>query len=230
MLSIYYGLVDDTLIETCLKHLSKSEIRRYKQLKIPSKAHEFAFTRAHVRLLLAQIIGKDAVDISIMTDAHGKPFCSDNETLTFNVSHSQGHCLIVIDPKQQTRLGIDIEAHRETDILGLSKRYFSEHEQQVLIDSDGDTQLQQRRFFNIWSRKEAIVKAHGKGIGLGLQGFTVSADQHAELIEVHERLSFMQPWQLTDLQENVQHTDISACLCTDKSMPYQFARLDGLIV
>lgn len=228
MLDIYFGSVNETSIETCLTFLSKSEIRRYKQLKIQSKAHEFAFTRAHLRLLLAQIIGKEASDISLMSDAHGKPFWSDNEDITFNVSHSQGHCLIVIDPKQQTRLGIDIELHRETDILGLSKRYFSEREQQVLIDCD-DEALQKQYFFNIWSRKEAVVKAHGKGIGLGLQGFTVSADEHARIIESHERLSFMESWQLFNLQDLLQRNDISACLCTDRPATYQVQSLAGLI-
>ena len=219
MLNIYYGRVDEADIDQHLSCLSTGEMRRYKQLKVPSKAHEFAFTRAKLRTLLAQHLDKEPKDISIMSDGHGKPFCSDNERVTFNVSHSNGHCLIVIDANNQTQLGIDIEAHRSIDITGLSARYFSEREQDILRNCD-EEQLQQCYFFNIWSRKEAIVKTHGKGIGLGLQGFTVSADKVAEIIEFHDRLSFMDSWQLHDLQDALPEPGLSACLCCDK--PVQF--------
>ena len=44
------------------------------------------------------------------------------------------------------------------DFLRISKRYFNQEEQIFLINSEDPKRL----FFDLWSRKEAIIKAKGK--------------------------------------------------------------------
>ena len=44
------------------------------------------------------------------------------------------------------------------DFLRISERYFSQEEQIFLINSEDPKRL----FFDLWSRKEAIIKAKGK--------------------------------------------------------------------
>ena len=228
MIEIWHGAVVPDSINQCLSVLSKGEMRRYKQLQVASKAREFAYGRAALRLLLGRALNKAPTDVSIMADPHGKPFCSDSDSITFNLSHSQEYCTIALCKNRPLQLGIDIEVHRDIDEDAISKRYFSEQEQTLVTQCDTPTHKRQL-FFNIWSRKESIVKAHGKGIGLGLQGFSVSADDNAQLTHVHERLAFMQEWQLTDISANMLIAGASACLCCETRSETSFYKLEDLI-
>jgi len=80
---------------------------------------------------------------------YGKPV-SDN--VFFNISHSHGYIVLVID---QAPVGIDIEKIRavEEDL----RNYISNEEEKQYIHDD-------ESFFEIWTNKESLVKANGNGI------------------------------------------------------------------
>ena len=80
---------------------------------------------------------------------HGKPMSDD---IYFNVSHSRGRVVLVID---EVPVGIDIEVIREVD--DSLKNYISNNEEKNYL-KDNET------FFNLWTNKEALVKADGTGI------------------------------------------------------------------
>ncbi|MBO6262335.1 MAG: 4'-phosphopantetheinyl transferase superfamily protein [Bacilli bacterium] len=80
---------------------------------------------------------------------YGKPI-SNNKY--FNISHSDGYIALVID---QVPVGIDIENIRnaEEDL----RNYISNDEEKKYIHDD-------ESFFEVWTNKEALVKANGNGI------------------------------------------------------------------
>lgn len=80
---------------------------------------------------------------------YGKPL---SKKMFFNISHSEGYIALVID---QVPVGIDIEKIRpaEEDL----KEYISSNEEKDYIHND-------ETFFEVWTNKEALVKAHGNGI------------------------------------------------------------------
>lgn len=80
---------------------------------------------------------------------YGKPL-SDN--CYFNVSHSHGYVALVVDT---VPVGLDIELVREVD-KDLINYSTSEEEKEYIHDNVS--------FFEIWTNKEALVKANGKGI------------------------------------------------------------------
>lgn len=80
---------------------------------------------------------------------YGKPL-SDN--CYFNVSHSHGYVALVVDT---VPVGLDIELIREVD-KDLISYSTSEEEKEYVHDNVS--------FFEIWTNKEALVKANGKGI------------------------------------------------------------------
>ena len=91
-----------------------------------------------------RFIGKD-----IYLNESGKPLAKDKY---FNISHSHGVvCLATSD----NDLGVDIELIKETkeDI----KKFISNEEEYDYIKSD-------ENFYEIWTSKEAISKADGRGI------------------------------------------------------------------
>ena len=79
---------------------------------------------------------------------YGKPV---SDSVFFNISHSHGYIALVID---QVPVGIDIELVRpvEEDL----RTYISNEEEKKYIHDD-------ESFFEIWTNKEALVKANGSG-------------------------------------------------------------------
>lgn len=80
---------------------------------------------------------------------YGKPM---SKTKCFNISHSGGYIALVIDTHP---VGIDIENIRKMD-EDIKDYIASEQEKNFIHDDES--------FFEIWTNKEALVKANGNGI------------------------------------------------------------------
>ena len=95
----------------------------------------------------------------------GKPFFVDNENVYFSVSHS-GHmwvCLMGDSP-----VGVDIQEVRGVDYEKIADRYFTAAEKHY-VDLWGE-----EGFFDLWVRKEALVKYFGLTLAMGISGFEVA--------------------------------------------------------
>jgi 4'-phosphopantetheinyl transferase len=79
--------------------------------------------------------------------------------------------LIAISPIGE--LGVDVESVREVkDVEALVKRFFSVKESELFQQLAPE--LRPAAFFNLWTRKEAMLKATGVGITGGLHEIEVS--------------------------------------------------------
>ena len=116
---------------------------------------------------------------TLHVNAFGKPFLPpehSDQDLRFNVSHSGGVALIAI--AQGREVGVDIEAIRSgADHLAISERFFSERERSALRTLSSTRQRD--AFFACWTRKEAYIKARGKGLSIPLDQFDVSLEPDA---------------------------------------------------
>jgi 4'-phosphopantetheinyl transferase len=63
----------------------------------------------------------------------------------------------------------------------LSRTCFSETEREELLDMDASNRLD--AFFHGWARKEAVIKADGRGMTLELDSFSVSLVGAARLVQ-----------------------------------------------
>jgi 4'-phosphopantetheinyl transferase len=132
--------------------------------------HEPAVDGA-VRRILGAYFAVDAGAVSIGRDAHGKPFLAApaDTTLQFNLSHSGGDLIVAVARGQA--LGVDIErAARARPWLALAERFFSADEYAFLAAQPGPKL--EAGFLALWSCKEAVVKALGRGIAFGLDRLT----------------------------------------------------------
>lgn len=165
---------DHHTYEQYLPYLSEDELTRVGKYKITAKCYEFSRVRSILRLLLNQYITVDPAAIKFSVNSHGKPYVA-NHNISFNVTHSHGCALIGFT--KSAAIGLDVEKIRtKVDCLGLSKRYFSKNESDELYAIDVENQ--RKAFFTCWTRKEAFVKALGRGIGFGLDNFDVSFQEH----------------------------------------------------
>jgi 4'-phosphopantetheinyl transferase len=117
--------------------------------------HRFILSKSVLRLILSKYLHEPAENIQFSFGANKKPFLrSDNTNLHYNVSHAGDWILIAISG---SAVGVDIELiDTDLDYSAILPVFFSPEEAK-LIQNRND-------FYLLWTRKEALVKATGKGI------------------------------------------------------------------
>lgn len=137
--------------------LSSYRAEKIKKLHSDEKKRE----SAGAELLLCSLLGMLFPDMplppKIESDTNGKPFLTDYPKIYFNLSHSDQMAACAISDRP---IGIDIE-HIGTPNFKIAKRFFTENEQNF-IDSSSD---KTKAFYDIWTRKEALLKCTGRGLG-----------------------------------------------------------------
>ena len=94
----------------------------------------------------------------ILRTEKGKPYTDvtrDGRQVHFSVSHS-GSCFVCL--LGEVPVGIDIQQERNANIEKLSRRYFTQEEQDQVREHGADG------FFRLWTRKEAYAKLTGLGL------------------------------------------------------------------
>lgn len=97
----------------------------------------------------------------------GKPVFREERGVHFNISHSGGFAALAFG---KTPLGLDIECVKRADCK-VAKRFFQKEEYAYLA---GKTESEQADVFcELWTGKEAVIKATGAGLSVPLDSFSV---------------------------------------------------------
>ncbi|MEM9847382.1 MAG: 4'-phosphopantetheinyl transferase superfamily protein [Bacteroidota bacterium] len=108
----------------------------------------------------------------------GKPYLP-NSAIQFNISHTQG--MVVCALARELTFGIDVEYKQPIDIRDF-KFQMTDGEWQLISNAAN----QKDEFYNYWTRKEAIIKAEGKGFSMDLKSFEVLSCAHPITVEAKE--------------------------------------------
>jgi 4'-phosphopantetheinyl transferase len=103
----------------------------------------------------------------------GKPFI-ENSHFYFNISHSGEYIVCAIS--DESEVGIDIQIHKNLNIKPY-QRHFTENEWQRLITFDDNS----KAFCRLWSQKEAIMKADGRGLDIPLNTIEIKDNKPLKL-------------------------------------------------
>lgn len=197
-------LADAALISECRAVLDPAEQERAARYLADVHRQRFIVARSSLRLLLGRYLGRDPRDVAFAYNAHGRPQISTPLSATpmpplaFNLSHSADTALLAV-----TRLpavGIDLEFHRKPErIEDLAERFFAAAEVRqwrALPD-----ELRVAGFFAGWSRKEAYIKAHGRGLNYPLDRFVISLDprEPARILETLDDPTEAARWRIENL-------------------------------
>ncbi len=188
------GLFD---YEALLPVLSEDEKERAEQFKFKEKREQFGITRAILReVIAASLVETKAENIIFNYGEHGKPGVTHThmgKQIEFNVAHSGHYAFIGITVVNQ--IGVDIEEMKpSTECKSLARRCFSDKEAAQFKELSGEAQREM--FFRCWTRKEAFIKADGRGISIGLNKFGVSLDEriNATPIEIDKGADVKGKW------------------------------------
>ena len=170
MIDVYFVDVNvaDDVLDALASLLTIPERARADRYRFHEDRRRSIVARAATRRFIGRYLGADPAALIIEEEEFGKPVLRERE-IEFNASHSGD--LVALAFAKETAVGVDVEHRRSlTDPLALARRFFSDVEVAIVEEAADVADA----FFTIWTAKEAIVKASGKGIGSGdLRGFTV---------------------------------------------------------
>ena len=187
--------------------LSADEQGRAARLRFENIRERWIAGRGLLRQILGYYVGCDPSEVCFEYGPNGKPvFPGSDHALHFNFSHSGNLALCAISDEQA--VGVDIEKICFiAEAAPIALRCFSREEQ---IEYDCATlEEKQRMFYRIWTRKEAVLKWNGRGIGnmeetlsqeTAFTGFfqeLVPAPGYIGCLAIEKRSKAVQLWQWT---------------------------------
>ena len=159
MLHLYccdVSMLTDEEFMRMYQHTDRQRQKKADQLKhLPAKKLTVAAGML-ARIGIARRLYINPQDISFKNHKGGKPY-AEGLDIHFSLSHSGNLAVCAISDKP---VGIDAERNKEIS-LNMAKRCFTQAEQQYVLS---EKEKAQRRFFEIWTKKEAYVKLLGTGI------------------------------------------------------------------
>lgn len=192
--------------------MSKEEWERHHRYQVESKRMEDLWSRWIVRRTLARILDQSPPHLQFESDDHGRPRLCDHANplrLDFNLTNTEG-CVALVSALG-ARVGCDVEmVHRDVPAERLAERHFAEPEIRAMMA----LQKEQRalRFFEIWTLKEAFVKARGTGLTTPLSEFAFHFDGGEVRIEIQDHLrETPSHWQFARFWPSPSHLLSLAC-------------------
>lgn len=196
--------------------LAPDERQRAQKFYFERDRQRFIIARGGLRRLLGLYLGIAPESLRFQYNEYGKPALAMPELsaashLCFNISHSRE--LILYAFTLDRAVGVDVEYMRDNiELESLAKISFSPAERQELLALPA--QLQLEGFYNCWTRKEAYIKARGRGLSLPLALFdvTLAPGQPAALIGSREGAQEVARWRMRALTPG---TDYAGALAVE---------------
>ena len=187
--------VDECFQSSFLKLLSPDEKNRARKFRFAKDSRNFIAARGILRLLIGKYLEINPAEISFQYSKFGKPGIVNNNSLQFNISHSQNIALFAFT--KRFNIGIDVEfVNPDIEVKDIAANFFSKNEILNLLALAEEQQT--LGFFNCWTRKEAFIKAVGEGLSFPLDKFEVSLepDKPAKLLATDWEPEAVSKWSI----------------------------------
>lgn len=155
--------IDEGKLRTLEMLLQPDELERAARFHFPGHRAHFIAARGILRTILGIHTGCEPQNLRFAYGEHGKPLLAEpaGGSVEFNLSHSGG--LAVYAVTLGGRVGVDVEFIKPGGSwMEIARRYFTPSEAEELSSLSPDAMS--RRFFEMWSGKEARMKAMGTGL------------------------------------------------------------------
>ena len=188
--------------------LSPDEKERANKFKFEKHRHRYLAGRGALRTILAQYLDARAADLRFDYLTNGKPAFAQafaRAGIHFNLAHTEDLALIAVT--RIGRLGVDVECVRPVkNVDELVARFFSERENKLF--QNVPNAQKPSAFFNLWTRKEAMLKATGEGITRSLSLVEVSflPGEPAKLLAIAGDAKAGARWKMWELTPAVGFT------------------------
>ena len=149
--------------------LSDDERRRAARYSLDAPRRRFVVSRAALRTILGRLLNVAPREVPLTYAGNGKPQLQAGE-LRFNLAHSGELALVAV--ATGCAVGVDVERRRPVRQLDeIAERFFAPAEIDAILAVEESQRTE--AFLRCWTRKEAILKAIGTGLGYPLDLFAV---------------------------------------------------------
>jgi 4'-phosphopantetheinyl transferase len=181
--------------------LAPDERARAERFLFSADRERFIAARGTLRLILGAYLACAPGEVRFRYGPHGKPALAgepQDDPPRFNLSHSGDLALYAVTRGRE--VGIDVERTRP-DIASetIAEQFFSPREVATLRALP--VHLQEKAFFACWTRKEAYIKATGRGLAIPLASFdvTLAPGEQPALVSTRNDPREAARWRLCDL-------------------------------
>lgn len=179
---IWYRATDAS-VRSALSLLSVDELARHDRFVSARDRRDFAAAHALTRGVLSLYEDVAATAWTFQATPEGKPFLppslAGSPPLAFNLSHTHG--LVACAVARGVDVGLDVELiDRAVDERRISMRYFTQGENaSIHACPEGERPA---RFIELWTLKEAYIKAVGRGLAHPLDAFGFALEGAGDLV------------------------------------------------
>lgn len=154
--------------------LTEEEKERSKRFVFPEDAARWSGYRSGLRRILGLALDIEPLHAPLKEGPNGKPALAPPfECLEFNLSHSDEFAVVIVSDAGP--VGIDLEPwSRAPSLIGCEEVFCHPLEIQELPT---DHELRATRLLELWTAKEAILKALGTGLSYPPQQVRISNDR-----------------------------------------------------
>jgi 4'-phosphopantetheinyl transferase len=181
-IDIWYADLDATVVssrEETLQEWSPAEVEVLNRLAFERDRRRYR-ARHHLLRILLRRYTAPGESINILRERGGKPILDHaygQRAVRFSMSRSANVAAYAF--AHGCRVGVDIEECREfPDMTGVINDHFTEREKAQF--NAGHRNERTRLFFQLWTRKEAVLKADGIGLVQPLNQVNVLSDVAAK--------------------------------------------------
>lgn len=170
----------EEIVTAFLATLSEAEKLEAGRLRRPLDRRNYVVAHGRLREFLGERLEIKPEKVCLGLNRYGKPGLAGNQAASgwhFNISYCRGkdNNLALCALSRQDPIGVDVEQLRPLrHAESVARHFFSPQEYEVPMGLPADRRM--LAFFLCWTRKEAFIKALGRGLSCDLTAFDVSLD------------------------------------------------------
>lgn len=200
----YEDVQDAALLARYDALMNDEERARHRRFYFERDQHMFLVTRALCRTVLSRYADCAPEAWTFDKNEWGRPHITGPVPGPhFNLSNTHG--LVTCAVARTESIGIDVEdVTRRTEPRDIADRFFSKQEVANLLRLPDDEH--RRRFFALWTLKEAYIKARGMGLAIPLGHFSYELERDPIRIGFSDKIDDTpERWKFAWLEAGERH-------------------------
>lgn len=185
---------DETLLTS---YINDDEDARARRFINPQHGRQYRNVRGMLRRLLSRYLDTAPEVIEFSYAEHGKPSLKNNSKFHFNLSHSRDMAAYAFS--RDLEMGVDIEFMRPQKRLQGMIQHIGSAKEQTELKSLPEAEVLDA-FYRLWTRKEAFIKAVGRGLGMGLRSIQIGIDESDSPLAVEYKNEILPEWFVQDIK------------------------------
>ena len=172
-------LKDGRIFDKFIHLLSREKQQRLGRIRCDISRTLSFYSELIARHLICKKYNVKNENLVFSKNKYGKPYVTNIADCHFNISHTKNAVAVAIS---DTPVGIDTEKIKTADKKVAGSFFYKDEFDYIISSDDGGID---KRFFEVWTKKEAYIKYLGGSISM-LKSFSVFSDVISNKISTYQ--------------------------------------------